>query len=70
LPEAGASWPSARPRAANCVGSKCSARHQDRAAPVWMPSQPRGGGHRRAIMAEVGMSGGFCHIVLRLVENR
>jgi hypothetical protein len=70
LPEAGASWPSARPRAADRVGSKCSARHQGRADLVCMPSQPRGGGHRRAIMAEVGMSGGFCHIVLRLVENR
>ena len=36
----------------------------------WMTSQRRGTACRGAKMAQVGMSGGFCHIVLRIVENR
>ena len=39
-------------------------------AAVWKTSQRGSTGRRRVKMGQVGMSGWFCHIVLRLVENR
>jgi len=39
-------------------------------ASLWMTSHRRATAGEEAKMAQVGMSGGFCHIVLRLVEDR